>query len=131
MSASPASHPSQSLFTAFYIQHPDLSPIIIPSSPSSHDVEKGSAVNPKGYIVAAGLSPASPLPEAPDDAATHAEAVFWETVKLLSRSSLGSIEGADVKKVGNNDSENARDPIIDSFWPPLEEIDESGGEEGW
>jgi len=93
----------------FYIEHPERAP----------DVPVNAAATPKTYIVPPPLPPASPLPDTLDNAATYAEAVFWEVVELF-RNQGGTAE--DGKQTVGLD--------IRSFWSPVDQIDNSD-EEDW
>ncbi|KIK59984.1 hypothetical protein GYMLUDRAFT_244766 [Collybiopsis luxurians FD-317 M1] len=73
----------------------------------------------------------SPLPDVADAAAVNAEVVFWETVQALKRKMKkmrqegGESEG-DVK---HGQGEGEIEIEIESFWPPLESVDEEGDDE--
>ncbi|KAG6845840.1 hypothetical protein H0H87_002528 [Tephrocybe sp. NHM501043] len=111
----PEAAPPQPLFTAFYIEHPDASP------PPPSDT---STTQPQTYIVRPSLAPASPLPDLPDAAATSAEAVFWETVRIFKDAGIRSKNLGSEEMVSGSEAEE-----IDSFWPPMEADDESGAED--
>ncbi|GLB33328.1 putative FAD NAD-P-binding domain-containing protein [Lyophyllum shimeji] len=111
-----SAHPRpKPLFTLFYIEHPD------PSSPSAE-----TSRHTKSYVVPPPLPPASPLPDVPDAAATSAEAVFWEAVKVLRDAGVRPERDQGLDDV---DAGEALD--IQSFWPLLETGEDSGGEEEW
>ena len=95
------------LFTTFYIQHPDLGH----SSPL--DSPADWPTNSKTYILPPPLSPALPLPDIADAAATHAEAVFWEIIRVLQDDAIKASHTLE----------------IPSFWPPLNTGDESEQED--
>lgn len=97
------------LFTLFYIEHPER----------ALDVPVNATATPKTYIVPPPLPPASPLPDTLDNAATYAEAVFWEVVELF-RNQSGTADGKQT--VGLD---------ITSFWSSGDQIDNSDGEEDW
>jgi len=101
----------------FYVQHPD--PDIAPAP----EISTNLAAVSKTYIISPSLSPVSPLPDIPDAAATHAEAVFWETIKTLRRE-----EGHPTQASANvGTGEDAL--VIESFWPTVDMGGESGEEE--
>lgn len=106
----------QPLFTVFYMQHPDLNDSLPPTSPLSQTSRETS--DPKTYIIPPPLYSASPLPDVPDDAATNAETVFWEVIKLLK-----------IDEPPNASDDPLGDSEIESFWPPLDTGNESGEEE--
>lgn len=94
--------PPHALFTIFYIQHADVPRATPEDTP-----------HPKQIIIPPPLYPASPLPDVPDIAATNAEVVFWEVIKILK-----------------GDEQLPNDDTVNSFWPPqtLDTGDESGEE---
>ncbi|KAG6853708.1 hypothetical protein C0991_002124 [Blastosporella zonata] len=115
-SPSTASEPLQPLFTAFYIEHPEAAPVSPPES---------SSTLPQTFIVPTPLVPASPLPDLPDAAATSAEAVFWETVRIFKEAGIHPkrLQVADEVSSGGEVEE------VESFWPHMEVDEESGGED--
>jgi Rab proteins geranylgeranyltransferase component A len=118
--ASPSTVPTSSpvpLFTTFYIHHPDLSTVTAPESFAD------SAADRKPYIIPPPLSTALPLPDIPDAAATHAEAVFWETVKTLRGDGVHPMQAS----VMTHTSEDV--PVIESFWPTIDVGEETEDEE--
>jgi hypothetical protein len=62
--------------------------------------------------------PASPLPDVPDDAATNAEAVYWEAITLLK-----------AREPSNTSDDALQDSEIDTFWPPPDTGNDSEEEE--
>ncbi|KAI0693488.1 GDP dissociation inhibitor-domain-containing protein [Cytidiella melzeri] len=100
--ASPESSDSldvvEPLFTLFYMQHPASGP----SKPSSS--------------ILRAVSYAPHLPEIADSAVTNAEGIFWDVIKSL-------------KAVGRhperNDEVDRGESDVESFWPPLEYVEEN------
>ncbi|KAG5724428.1 Rab proteins geranylgeranyltransferase component A [Termitomyces sp. T112] len=105
------------LFTVFYIEHPDPA--------SSLPVPENSSAHPHTYIVPTPLIPACPLPDLPNSAATSAEDVFWETVRKLQEA------GVRPQRNQASDEEHLAEEYdeIESFWPPMQADEESGGED--
>ncbi|KAG6873997.1 hypothetical protein C0995_007953 [Termitomyces sp. Mi166 len=109
---SPSDSVPRPLFTAFYIEHPSPSPS--PLGPEN------SSTQPQTYIVPTPLAPACPLPDLPDAAATSAEAVFWETVRILREAGV---------RPKRNEQGAEEDDEIETFWPPMQGDEYSGGED--
>lgn len=91
------------LFTLFYTQTPAPS---MPSSDSSRSV--------------LGVTDSLPiLPEVADSATSQAEVLFWKTVELLKGA------GCRPRSRKEDDGEEANEEVeIDSFWPPLDMVDD-------
>ncbi|KAI0337560.1 FAD/NAD(P)-binding domain-containing protein [Trametopsis cervina] len=94
------------LFTLFYMQHS-----VIPSR---------SADSPDLSPTIQYTAPYAPhLPEIGDSAATIAESIFWRAVE-----SLKAMGRHPERTDGGSDMEASTTHQIDSFWPPLEYVDE-------
>ncbi|KAF9456093.1 GDP dissociation inhibitor-domain-containing protein [Collybia nuda] len=107
--------PPQPLFTTFYIHHVDLGNR--PHTPShSHTTLEQS--KPGTFIIPSPLSPTCPLPDISDNAATHAETVFWEVTKLLN-----------INEPPNAENDARMNTEIGGFWPTLDTANDSGDEE--
>ncbi|KAG5650127.1 hypothetical protein H0H81_000600 [Sphagnurus paluster] len=134
----PPPTPPKPLFTAFYIEHPSPSGPT-PPAPATALPPQMTASAPRGtYILVPPLAPACALPELPDAAATHAEAVFWEAVRALRDAGVrpkGARSAREGEGTGEEDADADVDVDVDadveSFWPPLDsgDGDESGQEE--
>ncbi|KAG6885790.1 hypothetical protein C0993_009896 [Termitomyces sp. T159_Od127] len=108
----PEAVPPQPLFTTFYIEHPD-----------SLSAPDNSSAQHRTYIVPAPLVPAYPLPDLPDAAATSAEGVFWETVRILREA------GVRPNQASNEEHGLEVDEEIGTFWPPMQGDEVSEGED--
>ncbi|KAF5371976.1 hypothetical protein D9615_008044 [Tricholomella constricta] len=109
------------LFTTFYIEHPDASP------PSPGD----AATHSNTYLIPSPLPPASPLPDMPDAAATHAEATFWEAIKTLQQLGVQPKQDQGSEETQNAGEDDSDPSGIESFWPQLDTGEESSGEDEW
>jgi Rab proteins geranylgeranyltransferase component A len=108
---SPASDTVQPLFTLFYLQ----------LSGSTSSETRGDSI-PVALPIRYTTSYQPHLPEIGDSAATIGESNFWEVVKALE--SLGRHPGhiTDDEQGEGGDGAVRK---VESFWPPLEYIEES------
>ena len=100
----PVSAP-EPLFTMFYIEHPS------PVSPMPPSASGDS----RTYIVPPPLSPVSPLPDTLDDAASNAEAAFWEVMRALGHNDAEESKDSEESKDGKESEESGGK--VRGFWP--------------
>lgn len=99
--------PNQPLFTVFYKQHPVLS--------------TASSVNEDAAPLLSLPSDSIHLPEIGDLMVGSAEITFWKAIEQLKMAGR-----KPQRKEKEGEQEGAQD--IDSFWPPLEVVDDESEE---
>ncbi len=98
--------PVQLLFELFYIQRTSAKPM----SSASVDIPAASVI----------IVPDGPpkLAELADDATTQAENIFWKAVESLKAA------GCRPRRQSPDGEEAQDESVIDSFWPPLDAVDD-------
>jgi Rab proteins geranylgeranyltransferase component A len=97
------------LFTTFYIHYPDV---------STAAASTNSAADSKPYIIPPPLSPVLPLPDISDAAATYAETVFWEAIRMLRRDGIHPMQASGHTHVDEG-------VVIEGFWPTVDMREET------
>ncbi|KAI0706927.1 FAD/NAD(P)-binding domain-containing protein [Cerioporus squamosus] len=111
--------PATSLFSLYYIHN-------IPAS-----VSPSSSDNSSGIIIAPPCRPH--LPAIADEATEHAETMFWKAVEQLKAAGVQRTVPKEEVEKGGDAVEKAEleesSQEIDSFWPPLDAIDDESSDE--